>query len=151
MIQRAIVEQVIDAYSVRVRIPMYNKAAYDPTATPTNQLYIATILTFPGCYPAYQPGDVVIMAFENEVVSQPTILGLLYRKDMNTSVIDINAGSIRVSVDAELPQNTSIGSTDVATLEQVAAQFKNGDPLTIEQGGTGAVTAEQARENLGIE
>ena len=56
MIQKAIIEQKIDKYSMRVRIPVYNKIKSDPTATPTDELYVASIQTLPGCSPNYQEG-----------------------------------------------------------------------------------------------
>ena len=73
MLQKAIIEKKLDKYSMKVRIPVYNKVKSDPTATPTNEFYTATIQTLPGCSPNYQEGDVVIVDFENDDVSFPII------------------------------------------------------------------------------
>lgn len=90
MIQKAIIEELLyDGYQARIRIPRYNKIASSPTATDVQDLAIAIICTLPGVHPAYQVGDIVIVAFENEKINQPVILGLLYRANMGESYSDM--------------------------------------------------------------
>ena len=97
MIQKAIIEQKIDKYSMRVRIPVYNKIKSDPTATPIDELYVASIQTLPGCSPNYQEGDVVLVDFENDNIAYPVIIGLLYRQDMSEGSTDITADFVSES------------------------------------------------------
>lgn len=90
MIQKAIIEELLyDGYQARIRIPRYNKIASSPTATDVQDLAIAIICTLPGVHPAYQIGDIVLVAFENERINQPVILGLLYRANMGESYSDM--------------------------------------------------------------
>ena len=77
MLQKAIIEKKIDKYSMKVRIPVYNKIKSDPTATPTEELYTAIIQTLPGCSPVYQEGDLVLVEFENDNISLPVIIALV--------------------------------------------------------------------------
>lgn len=125
MLQKAIIEKKLDKYSMKVRIPVYNKVKSDPTATPTNELYTATIQTLPGCSPNYQEGDVVIVDFENDDLSFPIIIGLLYRKHMPQGSTDITADSLVVNVNTNLSENTLIGEVTPDSLKKLNDKYSN--------------------------
>lgn len=125
MLQKAIIEKKLDKYSMKVRIPVYNKVKSDPTATPTNELYTATIQTLPGCSPNYQEGDVVIVDFENDDVSFPIIIGLLYREHMPQGSTDITADSLVVNVNTNLSENTLIGEVTPESLKKLNDKYSN--------------------------
>lgn len=125
MLQKAIIEKKIDKYSMKVRIPVYNKVKSDPTATPTNELYTATIQTLPGCSPNYQEGDVVIVDFENDDLSFPIIIGLLYREHMPQGSTDITADSLVVNVNTNLSENTLIGEVTPDSLKKLNDKYSN--------------------------
>lgn len=125
MLQKAIIEKKIDKYSMKVRIPVYNKVKSDPTATPTNELYTATIQTLPGCSPNYQEGDVVIVDFENDDLSFPIISGLLYREHMPQGSTDITADSLVVNVNTNLSENTLIGEVTPDSLKKLNDKYSN--------------------------
>lgn len=125
MLQKAIIEKKLDKYSMKVRIPVYNKVKSDPTATPTNELYTATIQTLPGCSPNYQEGDVVIVDFENDDPSFPIIIGLLYREHMPQGSTDITADSLVVNVNTNLSENTLIGEVTPESLKKLNDKYSN--------------------------
>lgn len=125
MLQKAIIEKKLDKYSMKVRIPVYNKVKSDPTATPTNELYTATIQTLPGCSPNYQEGDVVIVDFENDDLSFPIIIGLLYREHMPQRSTDITADSLVVNVNTNLSENTLIGEVTPESLKKLNDKYSN--------------------------
>lgn len=125
MLQKAIIEKKLDKYSMKVRIPVYNKVKSDPTATPTNELYTATIQTLPGCSPNYQKGDVVIVDFENDDLSFPIIIGLLYREHMPQGSTDITADSLVVNVNTNLSENTLIGEVTPESLKKLNDKYSN--------------------------
>lgn len=125
MLQKAIIEKKLDKYSMKVRIPVYNKVKSDPTATPTNELYTATIQTLPGCSPNYQEGDVVIVDFENDNLSFPIIIGLLYREHMPQGSTDITADSLVVNVNTNLSENTLIGEVTPESLKKLNDKYSN--------------------------
>lgn len=91
MIQKGIIEKVEDKYTVRVRIPKYDKIYSDATGTKPEDLAYGIICTLPGMSLTYNVGDVVLVAFENDEISNPVILGLLYREAESLSVLKINA------------------------------------------------------------
>lgn len=125
MLQKAIIEKKLDKYSMKVRIPVYNKVKSDPTATPTNELCTATIQTLPGCSPNYQEGDVVIVDFENDNLSFPIIIGLLYREHMPPGSTDITADSLVVNVNTNLSENTLIGEVTPESLKKLNDKYSN--------------------------
>lgn len=125
MLQKAIIEQKIDKYSMKVRIPVYNKIKSDPTATPTNELYTAIIQTLPGCSPNYLEGDVVLVDFENDNISYPVIIGLLFRENMSEGSTDITADSLKVNVNTDLSENTLIGSVTPEAIKKLNDKYAN--------------------------
>lgn len=125
MLQKAIIEQKIDKYSMKVRIPVYNKIKSDPTATPTEELYTAIIQTLPGCSPVYQEGDLVLVAFENENLAYPVIIGLLYRENMSQGSTDVIADSLKVNVNSDLTENTFIGYVTPDAIKKLNDKYQN--------------------------
>ena len=125
MIQKAIIEQKIDKYSMKVRIPVYNKIKSDPTATPLDELYTASIQTLPGCSPNYQEGDIVLVDFENDNISLPVIVGLLYRENMPKGSTDVTADSLTVNVNSNLSENTLIGSVTPESIKKLSDKYTN--------------------------
>lgn len=125
MIQKAIIEQKIDKYSMKVRIPVYNKIKSDPTATPLDELYTASIQTLPGCSPNYQEGDIVLVDFENDNISLPVIVGLLYRENMPKGSTDVTADSLTVNVNSNLSENTLIGAVTPESIKKLSDKYTN--------------------------
>lgn len=108
---RAIIEGYIDSNHIRVRIPRINKLATSVNGTPTEELSIATICAMPGYNPSFITGDIVFVEFEEDDVSKPVIVGDLKNQLHDKKVAgDLNLKSAVISVNAQLPEDTTIGS-----------------------------------------
>lgn len=107
---KGIIEEIIDTYSVRVRIPIIHKAPNVVGSTPTDELPIACFATLPNIRLTPQIGDIVIVIFENNLYSQPIIIGYLYKSDMGESYCDIDANNINILGSAKLPDDTVVGT-----------------------------------------
>ena len=117
---RAIIEGRIDNYHYRVRIPIINKLKSSVSATPTEELAIATIAAIPGCSPKFRNGDIVFVEFEERDTSKPVIVGRLYNTDDKNIASDANFDSLVANVNVELPIDTTIGKvtkTNIMYLE----------------------------------
>lgn len=77
MITKAIVEEIVSETQARVRIPILHKISTSSSATPFNELPIATICTLPGIHIKYDVGDVVYVSYEDNLSSKIVILGEL--------------------------------------------------------------------------
>lgn len=104
MLQKGIIETIIDKYRVQVRIPKYDKVDTDAMATRTEDLPVGIICTSPGMKISYSVGDVVLVDFENNELNRPVILGLLYREGDSDSTakfgdIDSSIESINDKID----------------------------------------------------
>lgn len=99
---KAIVEEVIDKYNIRVRIPFYDKAAESASATKFEDLSIACICTPAGESPALLKGDIVFVDFEDNNIGKPVIIGTLFRESGVKSKTNISANSLEVLVDSNI-------------------------------------------------
>lgn len=128
MVTKGIITEIINKYQARVRIPIYNKAEESPTATPNEELSIGPVNTLPGINPNISVGDVVIIAFEQDIYTDPVILGLLYTENSSRGFSDVKAGELSVISEAILPSKTTIGSVkgdQIASLENVKGNIQN--------------------------
>ena len=94
MIFRGIIEEVIDPYSVRVRIPLLHRTSTSPEATLTSALPIASVSLLPNTHINLTVGDIVIVSFENNDVGKPIILGYLYKQSWgNTALTKLSSNT----------------------------------------------------------
>ena len=77
MITKAIVEEIVSTTQVRVRIPLLHKISTSSSATPFNELPIATMWTFRGIDIKYEVGDVVYVSYEDNLSAKIVVLGEL--------------------------------------------------------------------------
>ena len=117
MITKAIVEEVLSPYEVKVRVPILDRSLSSSLATSTENLNTATICSLPNCYTNPQVGDVVFVGFEDNTYYKAVILGYLTREAMTPTYSDITFGNLTVNSFANLPLNTTIG--DVTSQELV--------------------------------
>ena len=125
---KGIVTEIINKYQVRVRIPIYNKSEESPTATPNEELSIGPVCTLPGVAPNFNIGDVVIVAFEQDIYTDPVILGKLYLNDIHNTYSDVHTGELKVTSKATLPTNTRIGNVsgeNISALENAHGNIQN--------------------------
>lgn len=120
MLTKAIVEEVLSPYQVKVRIPLLDSIASAPMSNSSNNLNIATICSLPNCYMNIQVGDVVFVGFEDNTYYKAVVLGHLSREAFSSSYADVTFGELTVNAGAYLPQQTSIGevtSSEIARLQ----------------------------------
>lgn len=111
MITKAIIEEILDnGYHARVRIPIYHKSADSPYGTPRSQLPIASICCEPGSIPSLKVGDIVFVGFEEDITSQPVIIGMLFRTG-DASRTNLRVSSLQVDVNTVLSSDLTVGET----------------------------------------
>lgn len=89
MLQKGIIETIEDKYTVKVRVPKYDKLESSASGTRSEDLATGIVCTLPGMNLTYAVGDIVLVDFENDELSKPVILGLLYRDYDSSSVLEI--------------------------------------------------------------
>lgn len=109
MITKAIVEEVISPFQVKIRIPILDGASNSQMATKKEDLNIATICSLPNCYTNPQVGDVVFVGFEDQTYYKAVVLGHLSREAMTDTYADVSFGNIKIRSSAELPRDVTIG------------------------------------------
>lgn len=110
MLTKAIVEEIISPYQVKVRIPILDRVTTSSVSTSNDNLNVATICSLPNCYINLQVGDVVFVGFEDNTYYKAVVLGHLCRQAATSSKADVLLNSIDVEGTAKLPENTTIGS-----------------------------------------
>lgn len=136
MITKAIVEQVIDKYSVRVRIPRLDRTTASSVHTATEDLNIATISTLPNCDPNLRPGDIVFIHLDRLNEDEAVIIGCLYREKRTEAFCDLILNSLTVNHECIFPYETTIGqvtSDELAFLHGVTGNIQNQLNLLQEQ------------------
>lgn len=97
MVTKAIIEDIDDIYSVKVRIPMYDSTPEFTDSTKTDDLSSAIICTLPQTSYVPAVGDIVLVAFEDNDKGKPVIIGCLFKESGNLSGVDIKANNLKVS------------------------------------------------------
>ena len=125
MLTRGIVEEIIDDYRVRVRMPVYNKVKSAPLHTPTSELNIATICSLPNFHINLRIGDIVFLGFEDNDLGKPVILGYLNGPFKISSKCDIDVSSLTADVKSRLPADTTIGKVTAQNILQLQGATNN--------------------------
>ena len=122
---RAIIEEIVDRYHVRVRIPEYNGLQGRDRGTPTSELGVATICCPPGHVPNYRVGDIVFVSYERGNIAMPVVLGLISGANSHYTSSDINADSLNININCNLPKDTSIGDIKASELQNLSGARNN--------------------------
>ena len=125
MITKAIVEQIVDPYNIRVRIPIIDRTSKSSIHTATENLNVATICTIGGCSPNLQVGDVVVVAVDDTLDENVVILGSCYRSAPSSTHSDIIHNELTVTVKCTLPEETTIGKVSAKELKQLTGAHDN--------------------------
>ena len=115
MIYRGIVEEIINPFTVKVRVPLIHRIKSSTQHVINSELPDASICTLARSHPNLCIGDVVIVGFENNDLSKPIILGHLYKESFDKSAESIELNDLTVISETHLSRNTSIG--DVSSFE----------------------------------
>lgn len=110
MVTKGIIEKIVDTYTAKVRLPLYDGVPIGTISVPTDDLSDATTCTIAGAQPNLQVGDVVFVGFEDNDRGKPVILGCLYSPESSNSKADLSLNSLEVLINASLPEETNIGS-----------------------------------------
>ena len=136
MLQKGIIETIENKYTVKVRVPKYDQIKADSMGTKTEDLANGIVCTLPGMNITYSVGDVVLVAFENDELSKPVILGLLYREQESDSVLEIQG----IDSSLESINNTLDELNSKSLYTHIKYSNDNGmtftslyDPINIEQ------------------
>ena len=89
MLQKGIIEKLEGKNFVRVRVPKYDKLSTSDSGTSTEDLPVGIICALPEMNVTYSIGDVVLVAYENDELNKPVILGLLQRNADTQSTTEI--------------------------------------------------------------
>ena len=109
MITKGIVEEIITPYQIKVRLPIYDKMENSQDATPNENLSKATICTLLNTKNQVNKNDIVFVAFEDNDISKPIIIGQLYRESLS-SIPDLNVRAFTTNAVTTLDANTTIGT-----------------------------------------
>ncbi|MBO5712097.1 MAG: hypothetical protein J6R47_04595 [Acholeplasmatales bacterium] len=125
MIYRAIIEDIIDRYTAKVRIPLLHRAVVSSQYTELDSLPEARICTLPNTHPNIQKGDVVIVALENNDPTKPIIIGYLYKEILSSTSISSIFNSLEVKLETILSENTTIGEVTPDNIKQLIGCKEN--------------------------
>ena len=122
MVVRAIVERILDPYTVKVRIPSIDRVESSSLHTPTDSLSESKICTLSNCRPNIQVGDVVIVYIDDNEIF---ILGYLYREHMTTTKCDMLIRQLDVEHSVRLPVDTNIGDVGADEIKHLIGVREN--------------------------
>ena len=115
MITKAIVEQIIDDNSVKIRIPILDKVSSSSLGTEISSCQIAHECTIPNFRYNFNVGDIVFIDFEENNIDSPVIIGYLYGVD--NSYPSGEASSISIENSSVLPEQTKIGNIEPSEIK----------------------------------
>lgn len=125
MITKAIVEEIVSPYQVKIRIPLLDRTEDSPMSKNKSSLNTATICSLPNCYTNLQVGDIVFVGFEDNTYYKAVVLGHLSRQAMTETYADVTFGNVVARASAELPEETTIGNVTPVELSRLAGVNEN--------------------------
>lgn len=125
MITKAVVEELVSPYEVRVRIPIFDGADDSPFATKFENLHVATISTLPNCTVNLQVGDIVFVAFEDQAYNKVVVLGYLSKEAFSDTYSDIVLRGLTAKGSANLPFETNIGEVSPIEISHLSGVTSN--------------------------
>ncbi len=118
MIAKAVIEEQV-GNKFKVRIPLFESAG-----NKNECILTATLSYVPGNLDSYVVGDVVFVAFENNQISNPVIIGKLYLGEEKSNTNLSQSSVLKVINEANLPNQTAIGEFSPS---QVYSTLKNSE------------------------
>ena len=115
MITKGQVLNINSDNTLQVRIPLFESA----TGTRNNQIVKCTVCYNPGNLNGYVIGDVVFVAFEDNEIDKPVVIGKLYLGDEKEATNHSYSNSLTVEGNASLPASTTIGNLDFVKIKNI--------------------------------
>lgn len=109
MVTKGIVEEIITPYQIKVRLPIFDGAKNTKYSVTNEELALSTICSISGSSNQVNVGDVVFVAFEDNDMGKPIIIGQLYAENINTTLLNLNIGALTTNSITTLNKNTWIG------------------------------------------
>lgn len=125
MITKAIVEQIVDRYHIRVRIPVLDRTLQSSIHTPTEELNVALVCVPPNFSPNIKCGDIVFVSIDNTDEENVVILGYLYRSDETMPYADMILNELSVQSIAKFPADTTIGNVSGKEISMLSSVNDN--------------------------
>lgn len=125
MITKAIVESIVDRYTIKVRIPRLDRTENSSIRTPTEYLNEAIVCTLANYDPNIRVGDIVFVALDDQNEDEVIILGYLYREKRTETYADIILGDLNVKTRATLPNETFIGNINPIEISYLQGSKEN--------------------------
>ena len=149
MITKAYVVSV-NGYEVTLNIPIFHNVENSDIDNESLVFPTSCIAISYGVYPNLKKGDTVIIGFEDNNLNTPVILGALYTEEAKKYKSDAIFSSLGVNVNAELPEDTTIGNVKPESIKclqnvredlQVTLDTQRTDINTIDLNGSQALLA----------
>ena len=112
MITKGIVQEKIDEYTIRVRLPIYDGTEKSQQGTPNSSLSLATICSLPNSSSFVDVGDIVFVAFEDDDMGKPVIIGHLFKEAVTNTKINLELNSLTTHSNTKLYKDTWIGNVN---------------------------------------
>ena len=125
MILKGIIEEIISQSRIKVRIPLLHRALTAVEHVQLQDIPEAQICTLPSTVPNLQCGDVVIVAFENNDLSRPIIIGHLFTDNPSSSAFSSTFESLTVRNSTRLSTDTAIGNVTAVELQRLQGVKEN--------------------------
>ena len=128
MITKAIIEQKLDEFQYKVRIPIFDRTSDSTYFTDTAELAIAVASVPKGITNTLEVNDIVFVGFEDNNIANPVILGQLYNeKLLKQHNLHIQARSIDIEESANLPISTTL--SDISLYDYITKLKEQVDVL----------------------
>lgn len=131
MVTKGIITELVGLTQAKVRIPIFDKSKAALDGTPDSELSTAIMCAYPGEHPNYSVGDVVVVAFEQDIFTSPVIVGLLYTATQNSSFTDITAGKLEATLSAQLPADTFVDGVPIKEISEVGYYIEGNNNLVL--------------------
>ncbi len=119
MVTKGIVEEIVSANEVKVRMPVYDKIASNGTGTGSDNEAIASICCFPNVDISINVGDIVYLGFEDNNRQKPIVLGYLNGSFDSNRYTSVSLSSLKVNNRVQFPIDTSIGDVSYTEIEKL--------------------------------
>jgi len=120
MITKAVVEEVLSPYAIRVRIPLLDGIEDSKYGTASKDLSVATVCTLPNTSNLVLAGDIVFVSFEDNDLGKPVVIGTLLKETGNLCSSDVKLRHADISGVSTFSYYTTIGKvqpSEIATLQ----------------------------------